>query len=190
MQEIRLDGRWKVGWALDLHTLKSVPRGDGGFDTEYTEIGKRLNLLKYHNDYDQIDVLAGFLCKFMQTRYVTPYLSAIIPVPPSQQRDVQPVYMIAERVGGVMNIPVDFNYLKKIKSTPPLKGMSEERERGEVLKGAFEVVDNRYAGKKVLVFDDLYRSGATLNEVCKVLYEVGNVGDVYVVTLTKTRSLR
>ena len=43
-------------------------------------------------------------------------------------------------------------------------------------------------GKKVLLFDDLYRSGSTLNEITNTLYEEGGVSDVYVLTITKTRS--
>jgi predicted amidophosphoribosyltransferase len=55
------------------------------------------------------------------------------------------------------------------------------------MEGAFSVSDQRYANKKVLIFDDLFRSGTTLKEITRVLYEVGKVQNVYVVTLTKTR---
>ena len=49
---------------------------------------------------------------------------------------------------------------------------------------------NKYRDKKVLIIDDLYRSGTTLNEISKVLYEQAYVNNVYVVTLTHTRSNR
>lgn len=41
--------------------------------------------------------------------------------------------------------------------------------------------------KKVLLIDDLFRSGSTLNEIASVLYKDAGVQNVYVVTLTKTR---
>lgn len=40
--------------------------------------------------------------------------------------------------------------------------------RKEVLTGAFAIQNNSLAGKNVLLFDDLYRSGETLNAVCDI----------------------
>lgn len=42
-------------------------------------------------------------------------------------------------------------------------------------------------GKKVLLFDDLYRSGATMNAVTRALYDAG-AEDVFAFTITRTRS--
>ena len=41
-----LQGNWKVGWALDFHTISSVMKPDGKFDNEYTNLGYALNRLK------------------------------------------------------------------------------------------------------------------------------------------------
>lgn len=49
---------------------------------------------------------------------------------------------------------------------------------------------NKYKNKKVLIIDDLYRSGTTLMELTHLLYDEAQVQNVYVVTLTKTRSNR
>lgn len=93
-----INGNWKAGWALDIHTIKSVPLGDGKFDTTYTETGKALNELKYHKNYNMIDSLANEAIEFLQTRMVTPYINVIIPTPPSKVREVQPVIAIAEKL--------------------------------------------------------------------------------------------
>jgi len=42
----RLNGRWRAGWALDLHTVYSIPLDNGSFRNEYTEIGKLFHKLK------------------------------------------------------------------------------------------------------------------------------------------------
>lgn len=39
----------------------------------------------------------------------------------------------------------------------------------------------------ILVIDDLYQTGITLNESFKVLKTDSNIKDIYVLTLTKTR---
>ena len=89
--------------------------------------------------------------------------------------------------GGV-NKPVDFNFITKIKQTQPIKEIENFEERQAILRGAFAVRDeNTYRGKKILLVDDLYRSGSTLNEVTRTLYEKAHVNNVYVAVLTKTR---
>lgn len=67
-----------------------------------------------------------------------------------------------------------------------LKSIEDDEKRREILRNNFEV-DLRYANKKILLFDDLYRSGDTLNEITETLYSQGRVNNVYVATLTKTR---
>lgn len=191
MEGIKLYGNWRAGWAIDLHTLSSIPLGNGLFDTTYTEIGKALNLLKYHYDLSQVPILVKMATEFLKTRLVTPYLDVILPVPPSNlNRDIQPVYLVAKHISKNLKINIDFNYIRKIKKTQPLKGIEDIEDREEILRNAFDVKDARYRMKKVLLFDDLYRSGATLEAITKVLYEKGRVQNVYVLTLTKTRSKR
>ena len=185
---IQIVGNWKIGWALDIHTLKSIPLGDGKFNTTYTETGKALNELKYHKNYNQIEKLANEVIKFLRTRMVLPYLNVIIPVLPSKDRNIQPVIAIAEIVSKELNIPIDTNYIVKNKDTSELKNIEDHSERKKILLDAFDVQDQIYQNKKVLLFDDLFRSGSTLKEITEVLYSKGKVQDVYVVTLTKTRS--
>jgi competence protein ComFC len=183
-----LHGNWKIGWALDLHTVKSIPLENGRFNTIRTKIGSALYHLKYRQDYSQIDVLKNAAIEFMHTRLVTPYIDAIIPTPASIGREIQPVNTIAEKIGETLNIPVDTDFLLKTRNTHQLKAVEDPSEREKMLLNAFDVADLRYQQKKVLLFDDLFRSGSTLKEITKMLYEKGKVQNVYVVTLTKARS--
>lgn len=172
--------------------MSSVLISDNNFDTVRTEIGEMLNKLKYHQDKSQIPLIAEILIEFLKTRLVTPYISAIIPVPPSDtKRLFQPVYEIAKIVGEKLRIKVDFDYLLKIKSTEQLKNVDDIDERRKILSDVFQIKDpNRYLGKKVLLFDDIYRSGETMNAVAKMFNNIGHVDNVYVLTITKTRSNR
>lgn len=97
------------------------------------------------------------------------------------------MYEIAKKISELIRIPIDLDYIHKIKNTEQVKSVQDKTEREHIMDGAFGVPDQRYANKKVLIFDDLFRSGTTLKEMTKVLYEVGKVQNVYVVTLTKTR---
>ena len=131
------------------------------------------------------------LILFVRRSKYTRNLSAIIPVPPSNpDRPFQPVQELALEVGRRAEIPVATDYLKKIKKTPPLKDVDDTQSRKQHLRGAFVVADRRFAGKYVLVLDDLYRSGETLSEVTRVLMQQGKVSKVFVLTITKTRTKR
>ena len=187
---ISIRGNWKAGWALDIHTIKSIPLGNGKYDTTYTQTGKALNDLKYHNNYSQIDILANEVIAFLRTSMVTPYINVIIPTPASKNREIQPVFAIAKKVSQALGIPMDTSYIIKNKSTNELKSIDSPIEREKVLLNAFSLQDLRYQNKKILLFDDLFRSGSTLKEITKILYYNGEVQNVYVVTLTKTRSKR
>ncbi len=49
-------------------------------------------------------------------------------------------------------------------------------------------LEDRVQGRSVLLFDDLFRSGATMNAITSSLYDQGTARDVYALTLTRTRS--
>jgi len=192
-----LKGNWRAGWTLSLHTFSSVKLPEGGFRTQRPLIGEIVYQLKYrfHELDDQtiatfLEILGMVAGKFLKGTRIFRYLSAIIPVPPSERRDFQLVEAVAQALGRHTNLPVATDYLLKVKRTPALKSVDDLTSRREILSGAFEVKDLRFAGKAVLVFDDIYRSGETLTEITRVLYEKGKVKAVYVLTLTRTRRKR
>jgi predicted amidophosphoribosyltransferase len=115
-------------------------------------------------------------------------IDVILPVPPSKKRTFQPVIEIAEGISSALKIPLFKDFLRKTKETPELKNVYEYHKRLELLKDTFIVKDLSLKGKNVLLFDDLYRSGATINEITRVLQEKGMVSKVYVLAITKTRS--
>ena len=49
--------------------------------------------------------------------------------------------------------------------------MFDYNERIKLLENAYRVRNQSLRSKAVLLFDDLYRSGATMNAVTRVLYE-------------------
>ncbi len=183
----QIKGNWKGGWALDEHTISSYPSGDGSFVTDYTKIGKALSRLKYREDYSQIDFLVSETIVFLKTRLVTRYLDVIIPVSASKIRRLQPVEVIAKQVSDLSGIPIDKEYLLKIKNTGEVKSIDDKTIKEQILKDAFGIQDLRYQNRKIMLFDDIYSSGSTLNEITNTLYNVGKVQNVYVITLTKTR---
>ena len=55
---------------------------------------------------------------------------------------------------------------------------------------AFAVTKDETSGKKILLIDDLYRSGATMNAAARALNSSGEAQVVNVLALTRTRNPR
>ena len=148
--------------------------------------------MKYRDppDWREVEPLTDAAAVFLQRRvrvFQRGQLAALIPVPPSKPRRLQPIEVLADRLGDKTGLLVRFRYLLKVKETPPLCSLDDPQSRRAQLRGAFRVLERSLAGKRVLLFDDVYRSGETLREATRVLYNEGKVKAVYVLVLTKTR---
>lgn len=196
-----LKGNWKEGFALDLHTTSSFPHkdeegnnildGNGNikWNTTYTPIGEQMNHLKYWKEKHRAENIGIAAVEFLKQQSWD--LDLFIPMPPSDTtRLYQPVYEIAKHISVKSGLSVDFDLLKKLKPTTELKGIEDEEKRKEMLKDVFSIDSNCLAGKNILIFDDLYRSGGTLKAVCEVVLNKANPKNVYVLTVTKTRTKR
>lgn len=197
IKPIELKGKWVKGFALDLHTLESEYLGDNEFGrptfkTKRTELGELVFRLKNRGDKSGLDDIIHTASDFLINQWkIAKILDYIIPAPPSNLgRSFQPVNEIAEGLCNTLNIPLCIDSLVKIKATPELKGIQVFEKRNEILKDAFNIKKEYIKGKNILLFDDLFRSGATLGVITEFLYNKGRVKSVYVLALTKTRSIR
>lgn len=155
------------------------------FDTKRTEIGELLYRLKYSQDTSVVDAIAEALIDFMQKW--KPAASVIVPVPPSAKRAQQPVLLLAEALSGGLKLPVAAA-VTTAKEHPELKNVYDYGDRVRLLDDAHLVSEELVQNQSVLLFDDLYRSGATMNAITKRLYDDGSAHDVFALTVTKSRS--
>jgi competence protein ComFC len=173
---------------VDLHTKSSTRIAENEFVTKRTRAGELLYKFKYCFEYDVIDELFSLILDSMEEHYHLH--DVIIPVPPSKlNRPYQPVLELTKKLSE-NNFNVDFDGLIKKKVTPELKGISDSVDRKDVLADAFDLVDSRYSGKRILLFDDLFRSGETLNSIARLLKTKGQAKEVDAFTITKTRTNR
>lgn len=168
-----IGGNWKEEFALDFHTLSSDYIGDDEyghpqFDTTRSEIGELLYRLKYKKDKSVLGEIVTTASEFIKSRNWA--LELVVAVPPSRKgRAFQPVPPVAKGIASALGIDVCIDCVKKVKETPELKRIFDFEQRLRILGDAFEVRDPVVTGRTVLLFDDLYRSGATLNAVTRAL---------------------
>lgn len=119
-----------------------------------------------------------------QTDSLTRRGLAVIAVPPSTRRDFDPVSGLAQALAAQLKVPVLANVLIKTRLTQPQKEMRSLAQKQANVAGAF-ALRGTIRGQRVILIDDLYDSGATLDEAARVLAR-GGAASLIVLTLTKT----
>ncbi|MFA7684610.1 MAG: hypothetical protein WCX84_07340 [Syntrophales bacterium] len=190
---IQLEGNWKRGLAFDVHTLSSTYLGVNEYgydqwDNTRSEIGELLYQIKYRADARKVQKIVKLLDKIKGIES----MDYLIPVPSTnKQRRVQPVVEITRKLGECRGVKVLEGVLCKRAGGPELKNVTDVDEREALLRERLYLEQcDAIEGKNVLLIDDLYRSGATLRVATELLYDKGGVNDVFVLTMTKTRSKR
>ena len=186
----RIRGKWTLGHALDVHVVSSThlginEHGHDVFDTRRSGVGELLYQLKYRSDVSAADKIIEVAVAFL--RRSRSRFDLIVPVPPSARRRVQPVITLAQGIGEMLDLPV----VECVTTTRPatqLKGVMGSDRRKELLDGLYDVDHTRTKGKSILLFDDVYHSGATMNAVTDLLLSQGKAATVRALTVTKARS--
>lgn len=98
-----------------------------------------------------------------------------VPVAPLRRlkRGYDQVKLLVEALGQELNVePVQT--LKKIRNTPPQSGIPDASRRRANVLGAYKAVNtSSFAGKRVLLIDDILTTGATASECARVLLTAG-----------------
>jgi len=185
----KIVGRWREGFALDVHTLTSMflgydEFGHERFDTRRSEVGELLYRLKNKADQTAVPEIVGAVEKLMKTW--NPAVDMLVPVPPSTRRSVQPVLVLANAISQRLGVHLA-DCIRRARDIPQLKNVFDLDERAKLLGGLHAVDMSVTQGKRVLLFDDLYRSGATMNAITAELLDAGKATEVYALTITRTR---
>jgi ComF family protein len=112
----------------------------------------------------------------------------IVPVPLHPRRlrwrGFNQAVLLARQVSRVCRTPMDPFVLVRRRETPPQTQLTEQERRKNV-RGAFALNPARpIEAKRVLLIDDVYTSGATVNECSRELRR-GGAAKIYVLTLAR-----
>lgn len=106
---------------------------------------------------------------------------ALIPVPlhPSRYRarGYNQAEVLAREIGRQTGIKVDTKTLVRVKKTTPQKELND-RERNINIENAFQIAKNSVKYKNVIVVDDIYTTGATVDG-CALALKAGGADRVY-----------
>ena len=154
--------------------------------THKPPVNQSVYQFKYHNQRRYANIYGEEIVKefFEKIRHWDP--DVIIPIPLHRSRRRKRGYnqaeLLAEEIGRRMRIPVDSKSLMRIKKTSPQKQLGHQ-DRKKNLKSAFALKSMFRPAKKVLLIDDIYTTGNTMDAAAEVLKQKG-VENVYFLTIS------
>lgn len=96
----------------------------------------------------------------------------ILPIPvhkqKRRQRGFNQAELVAKELGKLIHVPVDTSYLTRKEKTIPQKELTRQ-QRKENLKNAFAIRKTGKIYERVLLVDDIYTTGATIDAVSEIL---------------------
>ncbi|MEE9497493.1 MAG: ComF family protein [Desulfobacterales bacterium] len=144
-----------------------------------------LHRFKYAGKIQLAGPLGGLMLNAYMRYWDREKADLILPVPlhtiKFRKRGFNQSYLLIRRwksisapmVGEVAGLPVNTNVLIRSKATVSQTGLGRQ-QRLKNIKGAFRVkIPEKVIAKKVLLIDDVYTTGATVNECARVLLKAG-----------------
>jgi len=147
-----------------------------------------IKLLKFRYKKDILPMLVDFLLRAYEDQYKEISFDLIMPVPLHwmrlRYREFNQSELLATALGGTVGVDVELEALCRIRRTPPQAQQSRDKRYSNV-RGAFDVVvPEAVHGKSILMVDDVYTTGTTVNECARVL-KLAGASRVYILTIAR-----
>lgn len=139
--------------------------------------------LKFKNQYTLAKTFGYVMAEKLKCEDVG-YVDYVVPVPISYMRKRDRGYnqteLITQELCKITGLKMNKEIIEKIKEIPPLSSMNKS-QRAKMVKGAYKVSSD-VKGMRILLTDDIYTTGSTVNECARVLIKNG-AKEVKVLTL-------
>ncbi len=150
------------------------------------ELKQAIYAIKYENKREYIDFFVEEIIRRHGKEILSWGCDQIVPVPlhkkKKQKRGFNQAEIIAARLSKKLNIPYNSKTLIRVKDTRPQKKLNDIQRKKNVEK-AFKIDRNIVKSNKVLLVDDIYTTGTTIDECSRVLLEAG-AKDIYFVCMS------
>ncbi len=152
---------------------------------EYHSIVDSLFRFKYAGRCEYATYYGVTIAKYLGERIRQMNVDAIIPIPlhakKLQFRGYNQAQLIGEELGKQLQIPVISDLVERVRNTKPQKLLTGVNRQNN-LKKAFHIAHNEVKLSTVLLIDDIYTTGNTINEVARELKRK-RVQKIYFITV-------
>ena len=139
-------------------------------------VSKSLYKFKYHNRRTYARFYGEAIAKHCANDIRRWNPDVIVPVPIHYKKRIKRGYnqatLIARELGKEINIYVDEKYLYRVVNTRPMKELNKTNRKKNV-ENAFKIYKNVVKYTKIILVDDIYTTGSTLDACAKALLGAG-----------------
>ncbi len=158
----------------------------------YDEVAREIMAdIKYNSGKQSLDLFAVMAADRLGGWIRSCGVSVLVPVPvhPARlrKRGYNQAEVFARRLGSLMGIPVRNDLLKRSRNTAAQKNL-DVRERLLNLQNAFALTGKKLSGESVLLADDIYTTGSTMEACTEYLLKAG-AGNVYGICICAAEDL-
>lgn len=169
----------------DCHKQKHLfVQGTAAF-TYAAGLPNALFRLKFQNRRDYLDFFADAMVLALRKRLPRWQPQVILPVPMHWKKKARRGYnqseLLAQKISERIGIPIEKRWARCIRRTSEQKRLSRQ-ERQKNLRGSFQMSQPLDGVTRVLLVDDVYTTGSTMDELTRILHENG-IHTVYFVVL-------
>lgn len=140
------------------------------------EVRESIYRFKYHGRQEYAKFYARELVRVYGGWIRRCGIDAIVPIPlfkrRQHRRGFNQAQLIAREVSRQTDVPMRSNLLVRVRDTRAQKELNDE-ERKNNLKRAFKTTENKVQLKHILLIDDIYTTGSTMNEAAMELKRSG-----------------
>ncbi|MCL2051584.1 MAG: ComF family protein [Lachnospiraceae bacterium] len=160
---------------------------DRGFALyDYEKIAGAVYRFKYKGRREYADFFGMEISKRLGADILRLKPDCLIPVPLHRKRlrvrGYNQAGELAKVISRTLKIPYDEKLIMRVRATLPLKNL-KLKERQNNLKKAFKITGNDVKLDKVVIIDDIYTTGSTIDAMAEELRSIG-VSKVYFVALS------
>ena len=182
LNPVSLGGNFEKGFALSEYSI--LEKGQ----RRRTNLGELLHRFKYEQNQHAGMILADLAAEFICSQATFRFSDLMLTIPPSfKSRRSDPVSFLAEKIEKKTKIFWEREVFTRTRLSPPQKDLRNRKVKRWNVIDTFRLAKHlQLTSAKVLVFDDIFDSGATLNEISGILRE-SKAEKIYVLVLARTR---
>lgn len=158
---------------------------------EYHSMAASIYRFKYSGRQEYADFYAKNIVQRLGNQIKRWNPDALIPVPihsaKMSARGYNQAEVIARKLERETGIPVKSNIVKRCKKTLPQKNL-DDAQRQINLKRAFKIYRNDVKLDTIVIIDDIYTTGSTVNAMARELHKAG-IKNIYYIALAIGKGL-
>ena len=172
----QMDVQFECGYCQDIpfHFSRAVAacRAEG-------VVRDCIHRLKYNRELYYAPVLANWLIEAARENIDWREIDAVVPVPlhprKKREREFNQAELLATALHKTFGVVVDQKNLRRVKDTISQTTLSAEERRCNLQKAFAVRRADAFKGKRLVILDDVFTTGATMNACAKALCESGAV---------------